>query len=78
MDNLTINLNLYINDVINEWPETIRVFVYHKMNCVGCDMNAFETIRDALTIYNISPNQFLDEINVVLRNRCSDIDAENK
>lgn len=68
MEKYIITPNLYINDVLNTWPETIPVFFNFKMNCVGCDMNLFETIQDALQIYNLSAEIFLHEINAVVVN----------
>jgi hybrid cluster-associated redox disulfide protein len=66
MENFAIELNLSIDEVLNKWPETIPLFIKYKMSCVGCDMNAFETLSNALEIYHIPTGQFLDEINALI------------
>lgn len=67
MKKYLITQDLFINDVLNTWPETIPVFFDYQMKCVGCNMNSFETIQDALEIYNLSDDIFLSEINGVVK-----------
>ncbi len=49
-------------DVMSEWPSTVPVFIRHKMNCVGCSMAAFEALEDALTIYGLPVDPFIEEL----------------
>lgn len=48
--------------VMQAWPETIAVFVRHRMHCVGCPVRRFHTIEDACRIYDTARVDFLDEL----------------
>jgi hybrid cluster-associated redox disulfide protein len=39
--------DLPLEALITQWPDTIAVFVRHKMLCVGCLVNPFHTVTDA-------------------------------
>lgn len=51
-----------VAEIHQRWPGTIPVFLRHHMKCVGCTMAAFETLEDALKIYQIQPEPFLAEL----------------
>ena len=36
-----------VDDVMRQWPATIRFFLNHKMRCVGCPIACFHTVDDA-------------------------------
>ena len=59
----TITDDLIIANVLEEWPEVIPVFLNYKMGCVGCAMAPFESLGDAIRIYKIPHNQFMDDLN---------------
>ena len=48
---------------MTRYPTTARVFIQHRMHCVGCEMARFETIANACRIYG----QPLDEVLAELR-----------
>ncbi len=55
-------LNLTVAEILDRWPQTIPVFLRHRMACVGCVMAPFETLLDVATIYNVHLGQFLSEL----------------
>jgi len=63
MEQKEITLKLMVADILDRWPQTISVFLRYKMKCVGCSMSAFEVLSDALIIYGIPADQFLDDLN---------------
>lgn len=71
---MTTNMNhkaqiqpgMLISEILERWPQTIPVFVRHRMNCVGCEMSIFEALEDAARIYHLSSEDILDELNAVL------------
>ncbi len=44
------------------WPETITVFLSHKMLCVGCMISAFHTVIDACLEYDLDELVFRAEL----------------
>ena len=62
----TIQLNLTVADVLARWPETAAVFLKHKTACVGCTMAPFETLQDVVVNYDLSGEEFLQELSAIL------------
>lgn len=44
------------------WPETVAVFLRHKMLCVGCMVNPFHTVIDACLEYELDEQVFRAEL----------------
>jgi len=51
-----------VDDVMRQWPETIRVFLNHKMRCVGCPIGCFHTVDDACREHGADPALFLTDL----------------
>lgn len=54
--------NLNVADVIDQWPQTIPVFVKYRLGCVGCFMAPFDTLADVASSYKLAPARFFREI----------------
>jgi hybrid cluster-associated redox disulfide protein len=39
--------DLTIRDLMDAWPETVPVFIRHRMLCVGCAITPFHTVVEA-------------------------------
>jgi hybrid cluster-associated redox disulfide protein len=66
MDKAQVSANQIIQDIMVRWPQTIPVFLGHRMNCVGCSMSAFELLEDALNIYCLPVESFMEELNSIV------------
>ena len=53
-------------DLMTHWPQTIPVFVRHKMLCVGCLVSPFHTVADACTEYHLNQDAFMAELNTAV------------
>lgn len=62
MENQTLHENSVVSEVLDRWPETIPVFLRHKMDCVGCSMSPFETLAEAAKIYHLSLETFVQDL----------------
>jgi hybrid cluster-associated redox disulfide protein len=54
--------SLTVEQMLDRWPETARIFLKYRMNCVGCCMDRFETLDQALANYAIPPWAFLKDL----------------
>ena len=54
--------DLTLDVVMREWPETIAVFLAHRMLCVGCLINPFHTITEACQEYRLDETAFRREL----------------
>ena len=50
---------LTVDDVMQRWPATIRVFLDFSMNCVGCPIATFHSVEDACHEHGIDVAAFL-------------------
>ncbi|MDF3416622.1 hypothetical protein HKX54_19280 [Sulfitobacter sp. M57] len=56
------DLDLPLADLMAHFPDTIPVFLRHKMLCVGCLISPFHTIVDACAEYGLDERYFLAEL----------------
>ena len=54
-------------DLLTKWPETIPVFMRHRMLCVGCYISPFHSVSDACAEYGLDEEKFFDELKAVIR-----------
>jgi hybrid cluster-associated redox disulfide protein len=55
-------LQMTVAEILDRWPEVIPIFLNHKMACVGCSLADFMTLEDALDIYHLNKESFIEEI----------------
>ena len=55
---------LMIEEVLTRWPQTADIFHRHNMACVGCPVAGFYTVADAAGVYDLTQEQFLNELMV--------------
>ena len=42
-----------VADLLARWPQVARVFVRHRMACVGCAIAPFESVAEVAAIYHV-------------------------
>ncbi len=67
MERSPLTEELIVADVLDRWPQTIPVFIRHRMACVGCTMAPFETLAEATAIYGMSTDRFVHELREVIQ-----------
>jgi len=55
----SVQADSVVDDVMRTWPSTIRVFLDFHMNCVGCSIGPFHTVRDSCQAHGIDVERFL-------------------
>jgi hybrid cluster-associated redox disulfide protein len=54
--------DLPLDTLMSIWPDTIAVFLRHRMLCVGCMVNPFHTVNDACVEYGLDEQVFRAEL----------------
>jgi hybrid cluster-associated redox disulfide protein len=54
--------DITLSDLMRSYPSAISVLLRYKMDCVGCNMAAFDTLAEAAANYGLNLHQLLDEI----------------
>ena len=58
-----ITRDMTIEDVIRKYPETIAVFRRFGLECMECQISAFEALEHGAGVHNLDVEQLLDELN---------------
>lgn len=61
--------DLPLADLMMVWPQTIPVFMRHRMLCVGCLVSRFHTCVDACAEYDLNEEDFLAELRRAIAER---------
>jgi hybrid cluster-associated redox disulfide protein len=48
-----------VDEIMRQWPQTIRVFLDFRMSCVGCPIATFHTIEDSCREHGVDLATFL-------------------
>jgi hybrid cluster-associated redox disulfide protein len=56
-----------VDEVMRDWPATIRVFLDFRMRCVGCPIACFHTVDDACREHHVDRTAFLAALRVAAR-----------
>jgi hybrid cluster-associated redox disulfide protein len=64
----TPNLEITIAELMNRWPLTVPVFIKYRMYCVGCSMAIFDTLEEAIDIYRLPREDFLEDLRAAISN----------
>jgi len=57
-----------IDELLTQHPETVGVFLQHRMHCPGCLAARFETLSEACRIYRIALLPLLHELRAAISN----------
>ena len=47
MEKRALTLDMTVDQVMNRWPASVRVFLDFRMRCVGCPIAAFHSVEEA-------------------------------
>lgn len=61
-----------VDDVMRSYPMTIRVFIDHHMQCVGCPVGRVHTLADACEEHGLELADFTLELNEMAENPVSE------
>jgi hybrid cluster-associated redox disulfide protein len=62
MSTIALTSDTMVDEVMTRWPATIRVFLDHRMKCVGCPITSFHSIEDASRAHELNPAAFLSAL----------------
>lgn len=57
-----IDIDSLVDDIMREFPQTIRVFLDYRMNCVGCPIGTFHTVADSCREHGVDAGVFLSAL----------------
>lgn len=66
---MTILKDNTIEEVVNNYPETMMVLMRHGLHCVGCHVSAFETVEQGAMAHGINVDALMADLNKVISSR---------
>ena len=63
---MAITAEMKIGDVVQQYPESVKVFLSHGLMCVGCAVARFENIAQGATAHGIDVDALIQDLNKVV------------
>lgn len=61
-----ITKDMPIGDVVQNYPQTVEVFLKHGLMCFGCAIARFENIEQGAMAHGINPDTLINDLNAAL------------
>ena len=62
----TITKEMPIGEIVQEYPQTIEVFLKHGLMCFGCAIARFENVEQGAMAHGISPEVLIKDLNAAV------------
>ena len=62
----TITEDMPIGDVVQNYPETIEVFLKHGLMCFGCAIARFENVEQGAMAHGINVDALIQDLNAAV------------
>jgi hybrid cluster-associated redox disulfide protein len=62
----TITKEMPIGDVVQNYPQTIEVFLKHGLMCFGCAIARFENVEQGAMAHGISVDALINDLNAAV------------
>jgi len=67
MSDKKINKEMKIEEILQEYPESVEVFLKHGFHCLGCAAASFENLEDGTKAHGIDVNKLVEELNKAVK-----------
>ncbi len=61
-----LSSNMTVKEVLEHYPQTLRLFLDMGLLCVGCPTEAFHTLEDVAREYSLNLCQLLQNLNTAI------------
>ncbi|MGC9365709.1 MAG: DUF1858 domain-containing protein [bacterium] len=58
-----INGQMSLTEVIQKYPDTVKILQKHNLHCLGCILAAGESLEDGLRAHGLNVEQVIAEMN---------------
>ena len=62
----TITKDMPIGDVVQNYPQTIEVFLKHGLMCFGCAIARFENVEQGAMAHGINVETLMTDLNAAI------------
>ncbi|MBT9169977.1 MAG: hypothetical protein DDT18_00313 [Actinobacteria bacterium] len=65
-ENSKITKDMIIEEVVNQYPQTVPIFLMHGLHCVGCHVSLWESIEQGALAHGIDIDPLMEDLNKVV------------
>jgi hybrid cluster-associated redox disulfide protein len=62
-----ITKDMIIEEIVRKHPETLAIFKKHGLDCMGCQIAAFEEVEHGADVHKVDLGTLLKELNEKIR-----------
>ena len=66
---MAITKEMAIGDIVQENPQTVRVFLSHGLMCIGCAAARFESLEQGALAHGIDVDTLVKDLNSVVETK---------
>jgi len=66
--NALITKDMSIGEIVDQYPETVPVFMSHGLGCIGCAIAQFETLEEGAMAHGIDVEVLVRDLNKSIKN----------
>jgi hybrid cluster-associated redox disulfide protein len=63
---MRITKNMIIEEVVQQFPETVQVFSRYGVVCVGCSAAQYDNIEQGAVLHGLDADQLVQELNACI------------
>ena len=63
-DKVTKEMNIL--DIVNQFPQSVEVFMKYGLGCIGCAAARFENLEAGARVHGFDADQMVDDINAAI------------
>jgi hybrid cluster-associated redox disulfide protein len=71
----TITKDMKIGEVVEQYPQTIEVFLRHGLMCFGCAVARFENLEQGAVAHGIEVEPLLNDLNAAVAEPASEAES---
>ena len=71
----TITKDMKIGEVVEQYPQTIEVFLSHGLMCFGCAVARFENLEQGAVAHGIEVEPLLNDLNAAVAEPASEAES---
>jgi hybrid cluster-associated redox disulfide protein len=63
---MTITKEMNISEVVEQYPQTVQVFLRHGLMCFGCAIARFESVEQGAIAHGINVEALIKDLNAAV------------
>jgi hybrid cluster-associated redox disulfide protein len=65
---MAITKEMPIGEIVQTYPQTVKVFLSHGLMCIGCAAARFENLAQGATAHGIDVDELVKDLNAAIGN----------